>query len=149
MATRKNAAHGMSGYTLIELVVTVGIISILAAIAIPAYRDYVTRGQLVPATNGLSASRTQMEQYFQDNRTYLTSGTYTPPCQTSTVYSLFTITCTIPTAGTSYLLTATGSGIAAGFVYTLDNNNNQATTAAPKGWNTSTDCWITKKGQTC
>ena len=58
------------GFTLIELMVTVAIIAVLAAIAVPNYRDYVTRGKLVEASAGLSDARVKMEQYFQDNRTY-------------------------------------------------------------------------------
>mgnify|MGYP003527119509 CR=1 FL=1 len=50
--------------------VTIVIISILAAIAIPSYRDYVVRGALPEAFSTLSAHRVKMEQFFQDNRTY-------------------------------------------------------------------------------
>ncbi|HET7775925.1 MAG TPA: pilin, partial [Azospira sp.] len=43
------------GFTLIELMISVVIISILAAIALPAYQDYVTRSRLSEATSALSA----------------------------------------------------------------------------------------------
>jgi len=59
------------GFTLIELMIVVVVIGILASIGIPAYNDYVTRGKLVEATSALSDGRIKMEQYFQDNRTYV------------------------------------------------------------------------------
>jgi prepilin-type N-terminal cleavage/methylation domain-containing protein len=149
--------HSKRGFTLIEVLITVAIIGILAAIAYPSYQDYVTRGQLVQATYGLSAVRSQMEQYFQDNRTYVASGTNSPPClaSPSPAYGMFQISC--PAAGTGapsatgYLLTAqgkTGTPVAS-FSYTVDQNNQMATPTAASGWSTSTQCWLIKKGQTC
>ncbi|REM66729.1 fimbrial assembly protein, partial [Mycobacterium tuberculosis] len=61
--------------------ITVVIIGVLAAIAIPSYQDYVRRGYVVDGTNGLATMRADMERYFQDNRTYKkVSATILPPC---------------------------------------------------------------------
>src|SRR5258708_25584757 len=59
-----------SGFTLIELMVTVAIVAILAGIAIPSYTSYITRSKLLEATSNLLGMRTKLELYFQDNRTY-------------------------------------------------------------------------------
>jgi type IV pilus assembly protein PilE len=148
LASPRTLRRRLTGFTLIELMVTVAIVAILSALAYPNYRNYVIRGQLVGATNGLSALRANMERFFQDNRTYQTTGIFTSPCTTPPASGLFTITC-VNTA-TTYTLTATGSGNAAGFVFTVDQLNNQQTTVAspaPSSWTYATyNCWITKPG---
>ena len=58
------------GFTLIELMIVVGIMAILASIAIPSYSEYVRRSRITEAVSALSGMRVKMEQYFQDNRTY-------------------------------------------------------------------------------
>lgn len=138
--------------------VTVAIVGILAAIALPSYRDYVLRGQLVDATNLLSAARANMERYFQDNRTYAAVGAFTPPCATTDAaprtQGSFVMSCTAPAApdANTYTLTATGSGAASGFAYTVTQADVRTTTiASPAPWPavSATPCWIMKRGQTC
>ena len=50
------------GFTLIELMITVAIIAILAAVAIPSYGEYVRRGRVTEAVRALSGMRVKMEQ---------------------------------------------------------------------------------------
>lgn len=138
-----------SGFTLVELMITVAIVAILATIAYPSYTDYITRGKLANVTNMLAGIRAQMEQYYQDNRTYAAVGTFTPPCQAISAVAEFSLVCSIGGTGNTYTMTATGSGTTAGFTYTVNEANVQQTTAAPAGWNTSTTCWVTKRGQSC
>lgn len=58
------------GFTLIELMVTVAVIAILAAIALPSYSDYVTRSKFAEPMGILADLRVKMEQYYADNRRY-------------------------------------------------------------------------------
>ena len=132
------------GFTLIELMIVVVVIGILSAVAIPAYTDYVTRGKLVEGTSMLSDGRVKMEQFFQDNRTYVGG-----PAPAATTY--FTYAASNLTADT-YTITATGIGSLAGFVYTIDQTNTKRTTSAPAGWAAAAmpaACWISKKGGGC
>src|SRR5512139_1365087 len=138
--TRTNSRRD-SGFTLMELLTAMAVIGILAAIAIPSYRDYVRRGQVEEATAVLSQSRVTFEQYFLDNRTF--TGADTTICPANTDHFVFT--CAVNGGGSRYLLTATGAGTLSTFVYTL-NEANQRSTTSPWG---NGACWVMKKGQAC
>ena len=144
------------GFTLIEMMITVAIIGILTAVALPQYKDYVTRSRLVDAGTGLTTMRAQMERYFQDNRSYANSGTFVSPCKNTTTaartFGNFVVSCEASTdlTATSFLLTATGGGAVSGFTYTINQQDVQATTGIPSSWgSTCTSKWIMKKGDSC
>lgn len=135
-----------TGFTLIELMITVAIIGILAAIAYPSYTDYVTRGKIPEATSGLATKRVQMEQFFQDNRTYASA----PACDSDTTTSqYFTFSCDGTPTATAYTLQAVGRGSMTGFTYKITEGNVKSSTISVSGWGNSSSCWITKKGGTC
>ncbi len=54
------------GFTLIELMIVVAIIAILAAIALPAYQDYVARSQVSEAMSLTSGAKTAVAEYYAD-----------------------------------------------------------------------------------
>lgn len=142
------------GFTLIELMVSVAIMAILAAIAYPSYADYALRSKLVDPVNTLSAMRASMEQYYQDNRTYSNVSTaIVSPCDSTQLPTLkdFTMGCSIPTAGDSYTITATGiSGHATdGFIYSVTNTNAKSSTVGSAWGGGSNSCWIMKRGDAC
>jgi type IV pilus assembly protein PilA len=55
------------GFTLIELMIVVAIIGILAAIAIPAYQDYISRAQMSEPTELLAGLKTPIAEYYAAN----------------------------------------------------------------------------------
>lgn len=139
-----------AGFTLIELMMTVAIAAILAAVAIPMYRDYVIRSRIIDATSRLSDFRVRMEQYFMDNRTYAAGASCGVPNPAARDDAAFTITCAGASA-TAYTATATGkeSKGMKDFAYTIVASGAKATTSVPTGWTAATGCWTTRKDGSC
>ena len=66
------------GFTLIELMIVIAIIGILAAVAIPAYQDYIARAQMSEAISLASAQKTSVAEHFQTTGDlYTTAPTFT------------------------------------------------------------------------
>ena len=144
-----------TGFTLIEVMITVAVIAIIAAVALPSYFDYVTRSRLVEARSNLADMRTRMEQYFLDNRAY--PGECIPAAAGAApagkIYlpgnaKFFSYTCAL--GANTYTITATDTfSPGTHFVYTINEANLRKTTSAPSGWTTSATCWITRKSGDC
>ena len=107
----------MQGFTLIELMIVVAIIAILAAIALPAYQNYVARSQVVAALGEITAAKTQFEVFVNDGApaadfTAANLGLQAAPTERCSAYTV--------TAGTtgSIACTVVGGSIANGATVT-------------------------------
>ena len=127
--------------------VTAAIVAILAAIAVPRYTGYVMKGKIPQAAAGLAGKQAQMEQYYQDQMTYVGA----PPCNAdSTLSKNFDFSCEGTPTTTTYTLKAVGKGQRADFTFTVDQSGTRKTTSVPSGWTKPADnCWTMNEGGSC
>lgn len=98
------------GFTLIELMIVVAIIGVLAAIAIPAYQDYIVRARVTEGLNLASAAKTVVSENASTG-TALNMG-YTAPTATTVVTS-------VAVAAATGVITVTYTALARSIVITL------------------------------
>jgi type IV pilus assembly protein PilE len=141
--SRRHAA----GFTMLEVMIVTAIVAILAAIALPNYADYVTRGKITEATTGLSDLRQRYEQFFLDNRSYAGGCVQLKPLVQPNLPD-FAIDCSAELAA-SYTAVATGTGTMAGFTYSIDNTGLKTSSGPTAAWGNSASCWLIRKGGGC
>ena len=103
------------GFTLIELMIVVAIVGILAAIALPAYQDYVIRSKMSEAEAAIAACKTSVSEYLSSHGSL-------PPNNTSAGCS---------TAATQYVSSTASLGFnGTSIQYTSQNTKAQASECA-------------------
>jgi type IV pilus assembly protein PilE len=102
----QNKKKYAGGFTLIEVMIVVAIVAILAAIALPSYREQVAKSRRAEPVVGLLEASQYMRRYYSANDSYTTtlpSGLINIPRDQTT--GTYVVTAVINT--TSYTLTAT------------------------------------------
>ena len=91
------------GFTLIELMIVVAIIGILAAVALPAYKDYTVRAKVSELILAASAGKVQVSEFFQVNGAL--------PAAASLVLNTQTTTYVASVAQSGGIITATATAV--------------------------------------
>jgi len=83
------------GFTLIELMIVVAIVGILAAIALPAYQDYVIRSKMSEGVAAAAACKTSISEYVSTKNAWPTNAD-TAGCSTLKTQFVNTLTVAVP-----------------------------------------------------
>lgn len=106
-----------AGVTLIELMITLAVIAVISAIAVPLYSGYITSARNTEGMNNLAAIQLAQEEYYLENNTYF-DGNTTADLETNS----------------QGLWTATGSDGVINFAYSVSaNSTNYVATATGRG----------------
>jgi type IV pilus assembly protein PilE len=144
----KPVRNAEKGFTLIELMITVAIVGILAAIAYPSYTEYVMRSRRVEGQNLLNDAAARQERFRAQNGIYANAGEIDKlklPSGAASQNGYYTLTLSVAADGSDggYALKATRAGAQAADRkcgdFTLDAKGAKGMAADTPG--TAASCW--------
>ncbi len=123
--------YNKSGFTLMELMIVLAIAGILVAIGYPSYQAQMRRGYISDALSDLSNAAFNMEQAYQENRSYQDPNNAGSCAVANFAGTYFSFSCSTASR-TTFTWTATSLGGAMGtagaYVYTIDQSGAKKTT---------------------
>ena len=131
-----------NGFTLIEMMIAVVVIAILAAIALPAYQDYVRKARRSDAMDALLLIQNLQERYRANNPTYGTLAQI--GAETTSLENFYNIAVVGTPNAVAYQVTATGVGDQANDAVGATSCSPMTITvsaANPRGAKTPAVCW--------
>lgn len=137
------STHKKAGFTLLEVMITVAIIGILSAIAIPQYGDYTKKARRADAMAALSDVYIKEQQYLLTQRAYSTSVSDLGVVVSPSLTAFYGIAITVDTTVTppTFVAAATPSGDqTADICGTLGITQDGTKTAVQSGGAVS-GCW--------
>lgn len=105
---KSTSAHAQTGFTLIELMTTVAIIAILAAIALPSYKNYIVKSHRTEAQAAMLSLAQYLESKYNASFSYPAESSIPVSLKNpSNVSAYYTISVSIVNASQNYTITAT------------------------------------------
>ncbi|WP_042148647.1 MULTISPECIES: type IV pilin protein [unclassified Pseudoalteromonas] len=130
-----------NGFTLIEVMITVAIVGILAAVAYPNYTEHVKKSARAEAITALVDAANRQEQFFVDNHDY-TAVLANLGLNTTTETGLYTLTIVAEANSREFAITATpASGVPLTDSDCTTLVINELSTKTSTGSGTSKECW--------
>ena len=145
-SARSCRRFGLTGFSLVELLVVLVIMGVLSAVALPAYTRYVQRGHRTEAMAALLEAQHYMERYYSANGQYLSPANAVPilpqrlqriPIQGTVRYQLSVREATV----NSYLLQAVPEGSMAGDVCGSLTINQTGLRGVLNSTHSVAECW--------
>lgn len=143
-ARRAVPAARSRGFSLIELMMTVAIVGILTAIALPAYRSYVLRGNRTDAIRSLSFYQQALERCYSQNFTYVGCAQI-PGLPVASSDGYYSINMMPAATATTYTLVATATGAQAADTECATmqvTNSGEQQSFNSSSVDTTTTCWV-------
>lgn len=135
------SAKKQTGFTLIELMITVAIVAIVTSIALPSYQNYVLRTKRAVAAGCLLEMAQHMERTFTTSMSYAAATIPELSCKSEIANAYtFAFQTGFPTA-TTYAIDASPTGGQSSDTKCGTLSLNQAGQKSVDGTDTAANCW--------